>query len=307
MNIVVSTEEGLSAVSPEVLAAVDRLAQDLDRMPDVGKVIAISDPLRQINGALLHDPSNPLPTDAGSIEQYLLLLESSSFMRSLVTSSRTATNVWMRVDNNGSDALLDIGDEVKRRWEEYGPPGTSARATGIMYEFARAEDAIAMGQLLGLAVAVGAIGGVLLAFFGDVRLALIALIPNAIPVCMAFGAMGLAGVPLDAGTVMVGGLALGIAVDDTVHLVVAFLRERSEGFSPQIAIDHALSRVLEPVVYTTVVVAAGFLVLAASGFALTRNLGLLTSAVMVLCLVSDILLLPTLLVRWGSGQPAKGH
>ena len=116
---------------------------------------------------------------------------------------------------------------------------------------------------------------------------------------MAFGFMGLFGIPLDAGTVIIGSLALGVAVDDTIHLAAGFVRLRASGEAPHDALLSTLRRVLAPLVYTTLVVALGFCVLAVSGFTLTRNLGILMAAVMVLCLAADLLLLPVLLTRWG--------
>jgi predicted RND superfamily exporter protein len=305
MNVVVEAEPGKKVSSPEVIVAVDRLAAELEALPEVGKVVSIADPLRQIHGGFTGDRKDPLPIEGDLIEQYLLLLEAKPYMRNLMVGDRTATNIIMRVDDNGSDALLRVGREVQERWARFGPPGTEARATGIMYEFGRAEDEIARGQLRGLAIAIGAIGLVLLGIFRDVRLAGLALIPNTVPVVMAFGVMGLLGVPLDAGTVILGSLALGIAVDDTVHVTEAFVLARFRGYSPEEAMVRSFSRVLEPVVFTSLIVAMGFAVLVVSGFSLTRNLGLLTSGVMLLCLATDLLLLPALLVRFRTG-PRRG-
>jgi predicted RND superfamily exporter protein len=136
--------------------------------------------------------------------------------------------------------------------------------------------------------------------FRSLRVAAIALVPNVLPIGMAFGFMGLLGVPLDAGTVIVGSLALGIAVDDTIHLTERFVRNRREGETPQAALGGALRWVLGPLVLTTLVVSIGFSVLGVSGFTLTRNLGLLTAGVMMLCLAADLVLLPVLLLRSGA-------
>ncbi|MBW2275571.1 MAG: RND transporter, partial [Deltaproteobacteria bacterium] len=175
--------------------------------------------------------------------------------------------------------------------------GIEARTTGIMHEFARSEDRIAVGQIQGLGFALLAVAGILLAIFGWPRLAAVALLPNALPVLIAFGAMGLMGVALDAGTVFVGNLALGIAIDDTIHETAEFFRRRALGQEPELALRGALARMLRPVVYTTLIVTAGFAVLGLSSFTFTRNLGLLTAGVMVLCLLADLLLLPALLLR----------
>ena len=107
--------------------------------------------------------------------------------------------------------------------------------------------------------------------------------------------MGFLGVPLDAGTVLVGSLAIGIAVDDTIHLATAFFRNASAD-DPQAALGHALRHVLPAVSYTTAIVGLGFLVLAFSDFTFVRNLGVLMTSVMAVCLLADVYLLPALLL-----------
>ena len=199
----------------------------------------------------------------------------------------------MLTNTCGSRAVSDAW------WARNGPAGFEARTTGIMYEFARAQDAIAWGEIRGLAFALAAIAAILLAIFRWLPLAAVALVPNAVPVAMAFGAMGLLAIPLDAGTVVLGNLALGIAVDDTIHVAVGFALGRDGGMGPREALLGTYRRALAPVVYTSIAVALAFAILGLSGFTVTRHLGLLTAAIMVLCLAANVLLLPALLLRLG--------
>jgi predicted RND superfamily exporter protein len=305
INIIVRGDDGQSLTDPRVMKAIDRLATDLERLPAVGRVVSVADPLRQLHGGFTDDAARPLPESQPMIAQYLLLLDSKEYSRNLITADRSAANILLRVDDNGSEALLRVADSARAFWGEYGVEGFSARPTGIMYEFARAEDAIAWGQLVGLSLAFAAVGLILLLMFGSPMIALAALVPNAVPILMAFGAMGWLRIPLDAGTVILGSLALGVAVDDTVHLTEAFVNAREQGAPRADSLRQALVRVLPPITYTTAVVAVGFLVLGFSGFTLTRNLGLLTSAVMLLCLIADLSLLPLLLTRGGTAERKK--
>ena len=297
MNVVIEAPEGQSVSAPDVLKQIDGLTAHLESLPDVGRAISITDALRQLHGGFIDDPGRPLPGSSNLVSQYLLLLDAKDYTDDLIAEDRSAANVRLRIDNNGSKALLAVAETADSWWAEHGVPGYEARATGIMYEFGRSEDAIARGQLQGLGFALAVIGLLLLAIFRWARLALVALIPNVIPVVMAFGLMGLLGVPLDAGTVVLGNLALGIAVDDTIHLVTGFYEGREGGEEPHRALVGAFERALAPLVYTTLAVALGFAVLGVSGFTLTRHLGLLTAGIMLLCLLADVLLLPVLLLR----------
>jgi len=194
---------------------------------------------------------------------------------------------------------------VARWWHENGVPGFQARTTGIMYEFARAEDEIALGQLRGLIFALAAIALTLLLALRRLDLVSIALVPNAIPVVMVFGFMGMAGVALDAGTVIVGSLALGIAVDDTMHLVAAFHDRLRTGLDVPAALDGAIRRVAHPMALTTITVGLGFSLLGFSQFTFTRNLGLLVAGTMAVCLLADLILLPALLSGIRPKEPKR--
>ncbi len=297
VNVVIESQDGTRATTPQVLAAIDGLTSALDALPQVGKAISLADPLRQVHQLFTGDAAAGLPSDEGLIEQYLVLLESAPYLADLVSLDHSAANVVLRVDDNASDAIVALSEWVDAWWRLHGAPGFEATTTGIMYEFGRAEEQIAYGQIRGLSLAFAAIALILLALLRRPALALKALLPNAIPLGIGFGFMGLIGVPLDAATVCVGSLALGIAVDNTIHVAIGYRDAREQGSKPLEAVDRCFERVLPALVLTTVAIAAGFAVLALSEFSMIQNLGLMTSALVVLCLLADATLLPALLLR----------
>jgi predicted RND superfamily exporter protein len=297
MNVVLTADDGVSFADAQAIAAIDGLASALASRPDVGKVLSIADPLRQIHAAFAGVPDAGLPQDGALIEQYLLLLSSVDRIQDVLRSDRASANVLLRVDDNSSDNLLEVARSAEAWWREHGPPGTSARATGVMFEFARAEDEIALGQIRGLAASLLVIGALALVIFRALRIAAIAMVPDAVPLVLMFGFMGLAGIPLDAATVVVGCLALGIAVDDTIHLLAGFTEHKSHRDDPRLALTDTFRQVLPPMLLTTLVIAIGFGVLGLSEFAVTRNFGLLTAATVGVALLADLTLLPALLLR----------
>ena len=297
MNVVIRAPDGQTVLEPELLSAIDGLSRHLEASSEVGKTLSVADPLRQIHGAMIGDRNQPLPTDEVSAEQYMLFLESVDSISDLITADRASANIMIRADDNGSDRLERIASEVDQWWNEHGPPSSHATTTGIMYEFARAENEIAFGQLKGLAVAVSVISAILFVIFRSSRLALAALAPNALPLALLFGLMGCLGVPLDAGTALIGGLAIGIAVDDTVHITSRFHDHVAAGHSNVHALEKTFDEVLPSILSTTAMISVAFVVLGFSQFTITRNLGLLTSGIMMVCLLTDITLLPALLLR----------
>jgi predicted RND superfamily exporter protein len=305
VNIVIQSQSGDSVIDALPLAAIDELTEYLESLTYVGKATSIRDPLRQIHGGFLNDSSAPLPLAPNLAEQYLLLLESVDQIGDLVTGDRQAANVLLRVNDNGSEALLEIERLASEWWSKNGTAGFTQRTTGIMYEFARAEDEIAYGQLRGLLLALGVIGLIMLGALGNLQMALLSMVPNIVPTVMVFGFMGWLGIPLDAGTVVIGSLALGIAVDDTIHLVNGFHERIEAGAESPVALNDAISHILHPVVLTTASIGLGFGLIGFSGFVLTRNVGLLLSGVTVVCLIADLVLLPALLMTLQRSKSAS--
>lgn len=297
MNVVITAPTGKNILEPDALEAIDALSTSLEERPDVGKTLAITDPLRQITGSLTGDEGQPLPASIAAAEQFLILLESMDHIDDLITPDRSSANILIRANNNGSADLRQIASYIESWWDRHGLEDYSVRTTGIMYEFARAQDEIAYGQIRGLAVALTVISVILFSIFRWPALALASIVPNLIPLFMIFGALGLLGLPLDAGTVLIGCLALGIAVDDTIHIAMKFSNLCQSGLTSSDAVKGALSSVLPAILSTTLIIGIGFSVIGLSEFTVTRNLGLLTAAIMGLCLIADLTLFPALLVR----------
>jgi hypothetical protein len=133
--------------------------------------------------------------------------------------------------------------------------------------------------------------------FRSLLLGLVAMAPNLVPVLIYFGLLGLGAAPLSLPTSLIGSVALGIAVDDTAHFLVRYGNERRRGLSPSQAAALCGRRVGRPIVITSIMLMAGFLVVALSGFATLRQFGVLSAATMGICLLTDLILLPALLVR----------
>lgn len=304
INVVIEAPEGRTVLEAPAVSAIGALTEHLDSLDTVGKALSFTGVVRQVHRGFSGDPDAAVPTDSALVQQYLMLLEGVPQMSDLLLEDGTAANIILRVDDNGSAELRRVAEAAEDWWAEHGPAGFGATSTGIMFEFARAEDAVAYGQLQGIVIALCVIGLILLAIFRDWLVTAVALVPNLVPLVMVFGAMGWVGIPLDMGNIVLGSLALGIAVDDTIHVLSDYSDWRRRGAGAEEAVQKALRRTLPALVYTTAAIVIGFGVLGLSDFAATRNLGLVTAALVAICLAADVLLLPALLVRYGAGNSA---
>lgn len=148
------------------------------------------------------------------------------------------------------------------------------------------------------------VGALVMIFLGSVRWGVLAMIPNLLPMVVLFGLMGFVGVALDAGTALVAPIAVGIAVDDTIHFLHAFAGERRRGASSMEATRAAGRRVGRAIVTTSGTLAAGFLAMLVSRFQSMANIGLLSAAAILSAFAAELLVLPAL-IAWGAREPSE--
>jgi hypothetical protein len=177
------------------------------------------------------------------------------------------------------------------------PEGLQARVTGNAILLARSADGIARGQPLSILMAALAIFLVIAIGLRSPKLGAVAMLPNLLPILIFFGLLGLGAAPLSLPTSLIGCIALGVAIDDTVHFLVRYRSERQRGATPEEAAIRCTRFVGRPIVVTSLTVVVGFLVVALSDFATLREFGVLTAATMLLCLLTDLILLPAFLSR----------
>jgi predicted RND superfamily exporter protein len=298
LNAVIESNSDGSILEPARLRAIGGFAAELQQRPEVGKALAVTDPLSQINEVMTGSPG--VPESEELAEQYLLLLEGVEQIESILTGDRVSASVPARVNDNESESILRLGRWAEQWWADHGAAGTSLVLTGFMMQVATSADEITLGLARGLALALLSVAVVLMLVLRDLRRVVVALVPNLVPIVVIFGLMGWFGVPVDAATVVLGSLALGIAVDDTVHIMLGFSDERGD---PAERIERCIARVGPALVATTVAVCIGFGVLSFSEFRPVGNLGILTAALIGLCLVADLVLLPSLLM---AGETSRG-
>jgi predicted RND superfamily exporter protein len=126
------------------------------------------------------------------------------------------------------------------------------------------------------------------------------MLPNLFPTMLLFGVMGWLDFPVDIGSVMTASVALGIAVDDTLHFLLWYRRETSAGWAPVDAVRRSLSHCGPAMIHTSLIVGVGLLTYTLSGFAPTQRFAQMMIVLLAAALVGDLILLPALLLgRFG--------
>jgi hypothetical protein len=197
----------------------------------------------------------------------------------------------------GFDRLEPMLERGRLRAERIA--GAEAWITGAYPLVLAAQRSLLSTMVLSLTLTALAVAAVLRLLLGSARAALAALVPNLWPVLFALGAMGWLGVPIDSTTVMIAAVALGLAVDDTLHSLGYFRRAlAARGDFPcsaPAAAVRALGRGAPALILTTALLVAGFGACALSSFLPVARFGALTGLALLAALAADLLLLPALL------------
>ncbi len=167
--------------------------------------------------------------------------------------------------------------------------------TGTAASVAVLSEQLMGGITRGMMVGMLVMGTVCCFLFRSFRLTLIAIPPNAFPILAVFGFMGLFDIPLNCGSAMVTTIALGIALNDTVHFLMHYRGRRLEGETTESALENTFGEIGRPIILTSIVNCVGFAIFLVSDFLPMAHFGILASISMAAALIGDLILLPNLL------------
>ncbi len=268
-------------------------------MPGVSHAISAADLVSVANRVLNEgDPAQErIPDTRPAVAEAVFTIPKDQLGR-LANSNHSKANIVVRTGTLGSSDMrtLEMRLRAVLAVSEL-PAGVTTDVTGNAILINRSADGIAGNQVTMVSFAAITILILVALALGSLRIAALAMIPNIVPVLIFFGTLGLGAASLNLATALIGCVALGIAIDDTLHFLVAYRRARERGLTPEDAVEECLRTVGRAIVVTTIMISAGFLSLLASNFVTLREFGYLTSLTMVICLLTDLLLLPALLLR----------
>ena len=293
---------------PDYLRRVEAFAEWYRRQPEVTHVQAFTDIVKRLNKNMHGDDPAfyRLPEDAELTAQYLLLYELSlpfgSDLNDRIDVAKSATRLTAVIRNATSRRLREL-DERAQIWLDANAPAFAHEASGLSVIMAHVSERNIDSMLHGTVFALALISFILMGVFRNVRLGLLSLIPNFVPLIMAFGLWGYLVGQIGIVSSVVIAVVFGIVVDDTIHFLSKYLKARRDGMPAPEAVRSAFNTVGLALCTTTAILSAGFMVLAASGFEMSWVLGLMVTITIICALVADFLLLPALLIALDRRNP----
>lgn len=289
-------QDGLRPLhAPEALRWMRELRSYVEQDPLVTKVVALPDFLGHLRRAGLGPDAELLPTSLAESSQLLLMaqLNDPAFVDEVYLESAQRAQVIITVRDEGSRVTEPFLRRLDAHLALHPFPNGTVRVTGTVTMIHTFTQRLLQSFGPSIVIALVLITAIMMWMLGSVRLGLIALLPNVVPLIVVLGAMSVFGYPLKPSTILVLSIAFGMAVDNTIHLLTRVTRHTppaaplSAGFAPGLREAGAV------LVVTTMIVTAGFTLLVASHFTVLVLIGLMTAVTAVTALVADLFVLPS--------------
>ena len=284
---------------PRALRKLEGLQRFLREKIGMQKVSSLIDVVKLMHREFENgDPSQYRVPDSHEKIAQLLLLNGDRTLEEYLDDERRWVRVVARTRNVSS---FDVSRDVQQI-EHYlarsfrDTDGFRSYVTGRSRLGAEMVNRLIRSQIRSLTLSLTLIFGIIFALFRSLRSGLMALLPNIAPIALMLGLMGWLGIRLDVATAMISTVAIGIAVDDTIHFIQAYRRAMAEHGEIEQAIRHSLRIKGPAIIWTSVTISLGMSVLLLGSFSATRHFGLLVTVAMIAALLGDLLLLPALIL-----------
>lgn len=315
-KVIVSAEEADFFKRPDILRRLEKIEQEIQEDPRVGKIMSLPAFIKTVNKSF--NEQNPeharIPDTSTEVAQYLLLYDLSGDHETVyqyVTEDYQTTQLALSAGVTSSRDSLELGAMMLQACEKVMAGEAECRVSGTSYLLGKSARYIALGVLKGFSLALAVIMVLMFFLFRSVKIGFVAMLPNIAPTILLLGTMATFGIPLNVGTSIILTIALGIAVDDTLHFFVHYYHElkQSNHFLIQQmtgiqitedqkwAVVHTWRHLFTALIATSATIICGFLVLMLSDLTPLALFGGLTALTMFFALLTDLTLTPVLLLR----------
>jgi uncharacterized protein len=302
INVAINSRQDDYFEDPEHLKLIAGLQDFLPTLPGVDKTISFCDYLKLVNYATnqYQDELYALPEEGFEVRVLINSFKTMlglDMLRRFMNESFSEANIVLRTHISSSKDFLNTQRRIEAYLHKTLPAGLSFQVTGIGIVISHSSQLITDGQVKSLFLTLVLVFAIMLLLFMSFKVGIIGILPNCFPIIVGFGLMGWLKIPLSMATSLIAGVAIGLAVDDTIHYLVHYNHEFKKDLNKERALASTIRHMGKPIIYTTLTITLGFSVLLFSNFKPTAIFGLLMMITMVSALVADLLLLPSLMLH----------
>ena len=304
LEVIIDTKEENGLYEPEILNHIEELSRAIEKIKTntlfVGKIFSINDIVKEINQAFNENNADfyNIPQTRKKIAQDLFLFENSGSddLTKIVDSQFKKTRVTIKTPWVDAIAFGNFIKNIEKQFQDKFQDSANINITGTIALLARTIPATINSAVVSYIFAFIMIAVMMVFVVRDLKLGLLSMIPNLLPIFLVLGIMGLCKIPMDMMSVLIGSIVLGIAVDDTVHFMYNFQKYYEQTGNAHKAIQHTLLTTGRAMLITSIVLCAGFLILMFASMTNVIRFGMLTSIAIIVALLADFVLAPSLMI-----------
>jgi len=230
------------------------------------------------------------------MNNYKTILGEDLFSR-FMTPELNRANILLLTHMSSSRDFLQTREKILTYAKQHLPPDLNFTVTGFGMAISASSQLLIAGQIKSLSIGLILIFGIMFLMFLSAKVGLIAILPNIYPIIVNFGIMGWLGIRLSMATGLIASIAIGLAVDDTIHYLHRYNREFRKDLNKDRALRDTIKSVGKPIIFTTLTISVGFSILLFSHFQPTATFGFLMVVTMLLALIGDLIILPALMLH----------
>lgn len=297
MEFLINTGEPEKVLTKEFLQRIDQFEEYLLEFDEFHRTVSLNTLVKEVHHVFEDDKNNgkTLPNTDQSIAQYVFLLEinNAEELTRLVDFDYQTARVTAFTEDAGSKRINEIRAEITEYLDK-NFQDESVTVTGTTILSADLTDKIVYSLAWSIILAVIAISLIMTLLFKNVKMVIISLVPNIIPLLIVAGIMGFLNIDIKPSTAVIFTIALGIAVDDSIHYLARFRMEYLQSGNMESALYTTTIRTGRAIVITSLILIAGFGTLISSAFTSTAMMGILVCSTIFSALIADLFILPSL-------------
>ncbi len=309
IEVVVNTNDTNGLYDPKIISNINSIQDTLEKNgignQVVGKTVSIADILKETHQALNENKNSyyTVPDNRETIAQELLLFENSGSndLEELTDNQFSKARLTVKIPWADAETNAVVTSQLESLLQETFD-NAIITVTGMVSLMGRTMNAAINSTKTSYVIAFSIITILMIILLGNIRLGLLSMIPNVLPVALTLGFMAYKDIPLDMFTMLIGSIAIGIVVDDTIHFLHVFQRNLNLNNNAKSAINETMLSTGRAILITSIVLSSGFFIFYASGLHNLQAFGLLLGITIIIALLADLFLLPAILLLLYGGR-----
>jgi predicted RND superfamily exporter protein len=262
----------------------------------IGSTISVNDIVKETRRALRGgaEAEYRLAEDERELAQLLFLFENTGpdQLRRLASADLARSQMTIRLKWLEATSYLGLTDHISAGIKEHIPASAKVTPTGSVYTLVSTVGRLLIDLIYSFGTALVTITLIMIVMLKGLKLGVISMLPNLMPIIWLMGLMGFVGIPVDMNNILISSIAIGLAVDDTIHLLHHFRVYYREGGDPHVAISRALEHSGRAMLSTSVILSLGFFAYLASDMKNIQTFGMLIGLTAALAMFVDLIFTP---------------